>query len=201
VWLESKYGKKGKPKPDQTRETDSRTSKETARTKVDAGEQNAFDDRRNREPTEHKASDGNYLPDDVEFLKERIRTLEREKLEESKRNENRETMLFAQLAVKDKQISSWDELTQGIMKGLATGRLQPMLDTGVAPGGEREPRRHSAASHEEQDANVVTTTPAATTKPRSQKGTGKKPQRKKPANKKPPKWYEMPTIKNVLSRH
>ena len=41
------------------------------------------------------------LPTDIEFLKERIRTLEREKREEVERNEKREAKVFAELDVKN----------------------------------------------------------------------------------------------------
>lgn len=72
------------------------------------------------------------LPDNVAFLKQRIVTLEQEKQvevqryeREVERNEKREQELFEQLKVKDKQISAWDEISQGLTKGLATGQLRP----------------------------------------------------------------------------
>ncbi|NQT11121.1 MAG: hypothetical protein HQ582_00130 [Planctomycetes bacterium] len=105
------------------------------------------------------------LPDDTTFLKEMIRTLEREKSKEIERNEKREAKLFQQLEVKDKQISAWDEVTQGITKGLATGAIQPKLGSGMVPKDERQQGpESSAAPNERQVPEVIDATPAAPSK-------------------------------------
>lgn len=117
-WLEQTYGKKGAPLPQKNREVPQRAS---SRTNTPSAE----------EPTEQVSPEEgsepitSALPDDIEYLKERIRVLEREKQAEIKRNEDREQKLFAQLEVKDKQIAAWDEVSQGIAKALATGKLKP----------------------------------------------------------------------------
>ena len=127
VWLEAKYGTKGEPKPEQTEKADRRIEKGTPRRKSDKSERTASDGQKDTGESEHSEIDDAYLPDNTEFLKERIRTLEREKSLEIERNEKREAKLFQQLEVKDRQISAWDEVTQGITRGLATGLITPTL--------------------------------------------------------------------------
>jgi len=112
--LKSRYWKKGKPPKERANNTRSQSARR--------------DNESERQPPQ--ISSGISMQNDVEFLKERIRTLEREKREEAERAEKREANLFAQLEVKDKQISAWDEITQGTTKGLATGRIAPQIEEG-----------------------------------------------------------------------
>lgn len=94
------------------------------------GEPDRFQQRKTARRPQSKAVDQQekgLLPDDVDFLKERIRILQHEKEQEAERNEKREAKLFAQLEVKDRQISAWDEVSQGLTKALATGQLTPNL--------------------------------------------------------------------------
>jgi hypothetical protein len=194
AWLESTYGRRGEPKPVQATKTSKRIEIGSARTK--ANEREARSGR-----SEHSDNDDVYLPDDIEFLKERIRTLEREKVEESIRNEKREAKLFEQLEVKDKQISAWDEVTQGIMRGLATGAIQPTLVSGTTPKEERGTKQERPSTPEAgQHSRVIDAAPGVPKKPAAKKGSVRKPRQKKTTNKRLPKWYEMPTFKNVLTR-
>lgn len=122
----------------------------------------------------------NPLPDDVAFLKERIRTLERERREEAERNGQREAKLFEQLAVKDKQISAWDEVTQGLTKALATGQLKPDVGTVLlstpTPAETREVENAAV-----RDAEVVTkVTKATAVKPVSLRATERERRRRQP---------------------
>jgi len=219
-WLASKYGRKGNAKPDHLDNTDQDIDPRSTRTRVQKSDGKAPDDRNRHGASKHADNDGVYLPDDIEFLKERIRILEREKKEQQERNEKREAKLFAQLEVKDKQISAWDEVTQGLTKALATGQLTPTLLPGsTGQGGTREANAVNAEKRESVKSNkssvvdaeveIVEQQPAAskTAKTKAQrKGTKRKhpaPKEKKATAKKKtkqPKWYETPTLNRFLSR-
>ncbi|QDU42858.1 hypothetical protein Mal52_13270 [Symmachiella dynata] len=122
-----------------------------------------------------------FRSDDVEYLKERIRQLEREKQQEIERHDKIVSRLFEQLAVKDKQISAWDDVTQNITKGLATGQLQPRL-----PGAEATPtksqEREDPDTKPESGAEVIEVETAP--KKRTQTRTAAKPKKKSAAKKK-----------------
>ncbi len=164
-WLESKYGRKGEPKPEPKEAADRRIERDTRSSKSDKNPIEASDDRGGGDKDEPSGIDRVYLPNDVEFLKERIRTLEREKSKEIDRNEKREAKLFQQLEVKDRQISAWDEVTQGITRGLATGAIQPKLVSGMAPKDESGQESESPpAPHAAQAPEVIDATPAAPSK-------------------------------------
>lgn len=178
-FLEREFGQKGSPKP--SSQPEPKFHEEPTKRSDEKG-------------TERNSS----LPGDVEFLKQRIEVLERERREETERNEKREAKLFAQLEVKDKQISAWDELTQGLTKGLATGQL-----ISAPPNQKRE-------SVQPQSTNVVDATvsqqsPSSTNRPASKKTPKTKQgntRTKKPAKKKTvkqPKWNTFPTIKKLFS--
>ena len=198
TYLEQEYGFKGSPKPEK------QTSGPTPESPPEKH-------RTGTQPTtvESKKEEGSHtsLPNDVDFLKERIRSLEREKREETNRNEEREAKLFAQLEVKDKQISAWDEVTQGITKGLATGQL-----TIAAPAEQNaQPTSPSVVvpATEGQDASDgpmrKTTATATTTKPTQTGGNNptsrKSKPRPKPSKRKDrSKWNSFPTLKRIFSR-
>lgn len=173
-YLGQEYGLKGSPKPEK--------------------QQRANEAHRPSNTNESKegTTGSSYSLSDVEFFKERIRILEREKREEMERNERRETKLFEQLAVKDKQISAWDGVTQGLTKGLATGQLV----TANSERGERraDPEQGTAAAV--VDVTVSKTTPA--TKPRTKPSQSKKTARKKATQQ--PKWNSFPTLKKLFTQ-
>ena len=191
-WLEENYGLRSE---ETTAATDSETTKPKAQAQPDdeTTTKNA--------PVTEIEEPSSPLPDDVAFLKEMIRELRREKRDEMKRNEEREKKLFEQLAVKDKQISSWDEVTQGITRGLATGAIQPKLLRDVVPV-EEHPTEQERPSPPTQEhvSEVIDTTPETVKKAPTKKGSPKKSPTKKTAIPPQPKWYEMPTFKNALSR-
>ena len=118
-YLEQEYGRKGEPKPAKSHENVAVTSQ-----KVPNAAEN--------DPAEGQADGGKsqgspLLFRDAEFLLERVRTLEQLNQQEKQRHDRIVEKLFEQLDVKDKQISAWDEVTQGLTKGLATGQLAPRL--------------------------------------------------------------------------
>ena len=228
AWLESTYGRKGESKREQSQNTDGHTEEEFRRTKPNGTKRTFADEREGTNDPGHDTIDNMYLPDDTEFLKERIRTLEREKMDEIKRHEKRESKLFQQLEVKDKQISAWDEVAQGITKGLATGQIVSTLppgseeqsngsESGTEAGITRNQspadtgdKRHETSSIVE--AEVVErkrprmASTAKATPGRQQKATRKKqPARKKKKTKKPARntkkrnWLNTP-IGELLSR-
>lgn len=190
-YLEREYGLKGSPKPE----------KQPVSPAASSGSE-----KKGQPEVALQGSQTPVLPDDVEFLKERIRVLEQEKREEAERTAEREEKLFAQLEVKDKQISAWDEVTQGITKGLATGQLM------FAP--PQEGNSQSGSAEDEKvvvtvsDAEVVTST-KVTNPPRVNSSAGKMSgtSRKKSSakngattRKRRAKWNEFPTLKRFLSR-
>jgi hypothetical protein len=119
--------------------------------------------------------------------------------------------LFAQLEVKDKQISAWDEIMQAMTKGLATGQLLPQLQTGrptkaasndtVSANADRtavsdavevksrikQPKKGNAASRK-----AARPVPKTTTKKSAKRQSSKKKLTTKP------KWHEMPTFSRLL---
>lgn len=213
-FLEEEYGRKGEPKPDKSRAT-------TQASPVDTAGQQAPHGSPSVEHLESRgaASQPHSTTMDIEFWKERIVRLEKQVAEEKERHDRIVEKLFSQLAVKDKQISAWDEVTQGLTKALATGKIMPMLQTGN-PQRNPEPQPHDAASV--RDADVVTereptTAPEATTSSSAGKSqrrsarktstTAKRTRKKQPTkttNKKSPpskpQWYETPTINRLASR-
>ena len=115
-------------------------------------------------------------------------------------DKNRETKLFEQLAVKDKQISAWDELTQGLTRGLATGQLVPSLLSGPP---ESVPERSAATATDSpsqpvQDGTVVKDSSPATWK----KSSRKKRSKSKPKQKRSKTVFEKhtPTFHKLASR-
>ena len=159
------------------------------------------------------------LPTDLVFLKERIQTLEREKREEVERNEKREAKLFAELDVKNKQISAWDGITQGLTRALATGQIAPSLGT-VSTGTESKdavPREAYEATDvvdgeaDQPTPNVVRPTKVKASK-RSVASRSSHTKKRRSSTKSKPtnstsrkrahkhEWYEMPTLKRLLTR-
>ncbi len=151
--------------------------------------------------------------DDVEFLKERILKLEREKQQEIERHDQVVSRLFEQLAVKDKQISAWDDVTQNITKGLATGQLQPRPVSPEPPPTKSSPRRDerpdtNAAEVIDTIANTkapkrrkkkTSSQPKPATKPKKS-SVRAKPPNKSPRQKSKARWYETPTLNRFLRR-
>jgi hypothetical protein len=195
VWLESTYGRKGETKPELPQEPRPHFAKKPTNAKHDRGGGTKPEARGTDGEEDHSDADSSYLPDDIVFLKERIRTLEHEKTEEIERHERRETKLFQQLEVKDKQISAWDELSQGLTKALATGQLMPTALP--SPASARRSSQHSTAaeSKREQTRTVVVAEspePAAAgvhvaSAKKTEKGTGRKTRPRKPKAKTQPK--------------
>ena len=66
------------------------------------------------------------LPDDLPYLKARIHELERERREEKDAHDATVAKFWDEMAVKNKQIASWDKVTQGLTTRLATGALTPV---------------------------------------------------------------------------
>jgi hypothetical protein len=200
AYLEKRYGRKGTPKPQRVEPPAvANDSPNTTGTREKLAEERPVN------------NESNAMPNEVDYLKERIRTLERERREEAKRNEEREAKLFEQLAVKDKRISNWDEITQGLMRGLATGQLRPEAGNAVLTSPVAQEKR-GVADSDLREATVVEQDTKAST-PQQKKATntteGKSPSRNRtnPAGKKStnassekPKWYEMPTVNRFLSR-
>jgi hypothetical protein len=197
AYLSEHYGRRGSPKPQERKREVSNEFPEQA-----------------AESVQHKAAneqDADSLPHAVSFLRERIRTLEREKQQEIERHDKYVAQLFAQLEVKDKQISAWDEITQAMTKGLATGQLLPRLQTGRsarAPSNDTVPVNADQAAASDM---IEVTAPAKKQKKGnavSRKGshtgskvTVKKHAKRQPSKRKPtpkPKWHEMPTLSRLL---
>jgi len=138
-YLAKNYGLKGSPKPGKTtRNHPATTSPPPPKSSATAG--TAED--------EHDP-----LLNHVDFLKERIRALEKEKQQEIERHDKTVSRLFEQLAVKDKQISAWDDVTQNITKGLATGQLQPRLTATATQ--QNKPRREEPKEPEPEKSSKV----------------------------------------------
>lgn len=218
AWLESTYGRKGEPKPDQKDEVEEHAAKTGSAAVSDRREEeNESDDGSDAGRSKTGDAGSGYLPDDINFLKERIRTLEQEKLAEIQRNEAREAKLFEQLAVKDKQISAWDEVTQGITRGLATGQITALpggrerQSSSPVTGANVDSKRQSTAADRNEtsaveDGEVVEVKEPTKSKTKQQKSASRKKttatRKKKSSTKKPqkPKWYEMPTFRRLISR-
>ncbi|MBT6154956.1 MAG: hypothetical protein HOH82_09760 [Planctomycetaceae bacterium] len=188
-WLEQEYGRKGTPKPSKSQES-SGPSHHSTQQAEDSGSSSDTTPIPTIEPPLHG---------DIAFLHERIRTLEREKKDEAQRSDSREAKLFEQLAVKDRQISAWDEVTQGLTRGLATGQLVPSLLTGPSP---TTPARSVAnptdsPSQSVQDATVVKDSSPASRK----KSPAKKRSKSKPKQKRPKTAFEKhtPTFHKLAS--
>lgn len=179
-WLEREYGRKGTSRPARSRDHDKPSLQPTPELpKLD-------------QSTDTASSSKSSLPSEIVFLQERIRVLEREKKEEAERSEKREAKLFDQLAVKDKQINSWDEITQGLTRGLATGQLVPsLLGTGseTAPN-HPAPNVADSQAQPVQDATLVEHQSSAKPKPTK---------KKTPARSKPKRKQKRP--KGVFEKH
>ena len=160
------------------------------------------------------------------FLMERITTLERQMREERERHDQLVAKLFAQLEVKDNQISAWDDVTQGLTKALATGQLAPdfsrMLNAPANPSSESETDSAVVDVLTPQEEKEKSTEPepevqpqSAPTKPPTKPGPTRKRRpaksrtRKKTPKSKPtkakrkdpePKWWETPTFNKLLRR-
>jgi hypothetical protein len=167
-WLEREYGRKGESKAANSQETEPLSLRSAQQ--VQDSEQPAN--------SVLASTQESLLQSEITFMRERIKALEREKQEESARSENRESRLFEQLAVKDEQIHSWDELTQGLTRGLATGQLIPSLLSGRT---ETAPDRTVANSTESESPSVSNAT-IVEPHPRSKK---KPPKKKRPSTAKP----------------
>lgn len=202
-YLAETFGIKGSPKPSkQDRETPapSRTDRPS---QPKAGRS-----------VSRSNSESDSPPDDIEFFKDRIRILEQEKQREAERHDKLVANLFEQLAVKDRQISAWDDLTQNITKGLATGQLQPRLTqpdrptrkTGPSNGedSQKEPPSgvievNSTRTKRKPQKKARTKKRTSTSKPKAVKPKGKQARKtKKPATSH--NWYEMPTLTSLLRR-
>lgn len=120
-YLEEEYGRKGEPKP--AKSSENVEAKVTLQQVPNASKSDPAG--RHAGGTELKETP--LLLSDAEFLHERIQTLEQQNQQEKDRHDRIVEKLFEQLDVKDKQISAWDEVTQGLTKGLATGQLAPRL--------------------------------------------------------------------------
>lgn len=200
-FLESKYGRKGAPRPSTlVRPLSESISAEST-----------------RESKSQKSSrtSTNPLPDETTFLKGLIQNLEREKEQERQRHDQIVAKLFQQLEVKDKQISAWDGVTQGLTKALATGQITPNIDHLLAPT-----RTKDSVPSEDDDRRVVDASPVVTSTEEgsghTQKNTGRtktKPvnAKRKARNEKEPnsdsrssesksKWNTFPTFKKLFSR-
>ncbi len=210
AWLEEIFGQKGTPKPQSV----------LAHDQVPPAQRQQLLDNAADSRAENRGDSVTALPADVEFLKERIRTLEREKREEVERNERREAKLFAELDVKNKQIAAWDEISQGLTRALATGQITPRLQ-----GAEMTHREQSPANDVKRDrdpAVVPATVIQSGTASAGKEGspvieTMSSPHRRKSAgsgkrsiiSKKMAhsasrtggsKWYDMPTFKRIFTR-
>jgi len=178
AYLEEQFGVKGSPKRRKTRHTDDQFSDSTA-------------SQSHVKPNESSGEEGSgpaTLPNDTRFLKERILTLEREKQDEARRNAEREAKLFEQLAVKDRQISAWDEVTQGLTKALATGQLVPSL----LPASPEEPK--TPADTTATDADNPPTYHQTPSKTRTSS-------KRTPAKKRTKKKSQPPPPKSVFEKH
>ena len=188
-WLEREYGRKGTTKSAKSRDNDKPSAQPTP--KLAEPEQSI----------DTASSSESPLPSQIVFLQERILTLEREKKEEAARAGKREAKLFAQLAVKDKQIKSWDGITQGLTRGLATGQLVPSL---LRTGSDTAPNRPApdvadSQTQSVQDATLVEHQPPAKPKQTQEKTPARSKQR--PKQKRPKGVFEKhtPTFHKLAS--
>lgn len=207
-YLEQRFGRKGDPKPP------SRNSTPPAEPLPPTD-----DDQPEPRPAPQTTRDFN----DTDFFKERISALELEKQQERERHDRIVAKLFEQLEVKDKQISAWDEVTQGLTRGLATGQLTPSVllakpvadpDHGQASTRSDFQPDQPAAEYDTESTNVEVNTdvtdaadddniPAKRSSARrspSRKTKSSSTNHRQSAEKPKPKWYEMPTFKHFLSR-
>jgi hypothetical protein len=122
-FLQETYGRKGEPRP--------------SRSFMDA-DHNARAALSASQPSKSVEA----IADDTAYLKQIIRTLEQKQDQERARYDQIVEKLFEQLDVKDRQISAWDEVTQGLTKALATGQLKPTAGF-LPPGNERSEREPS----------------------------------------------------------
>jgi hypothetical protein len=121
--------------------------------------------------------------------------------------------LFQQLEVKDKQISAWDGVTQGLTKALATGQITPNIDHLLSPT-----RMKDNAASDDDDRRVVDASPIGTEEGSGHTQTNTGRTKRKTANAKrnarnekepnsdgqaptsKPKWNAFPTFKKIFSR-
>jgi len=188
-YLEKKFGRKGAPRPDDAEHESQHNGMRDPVAKVPGSKSEDV----GRDHRDNSAS----LVTDVDFLKERIRVLEREKQREQERHDEIVAKLFAQLAVKDKQISAWDEVTQGLTRGLATGQITPILRSGAPQEPVRQGDAETAAAESpprttadavgkdapRQPTGMEGTSQPASKQTRSASRTGGQSQRKRSARK------------------
>ena len=121
TWLDAQYGRKGTSKPHKAKDD---AGEKEAQSPEHQRSSQGRNERESGSRGEPKAKTGS---DHIDFLENQIEMLEREKQQERKRHDTIVAKLFEQLSVKDKQISAWDDVTQGLTKALATGQLTPQL--------------------------------------------------------------------------
>ena len=119
-FLQETYGRKGEPRP--------------SRSFMDA-------DRNTRAaPSASQPSKSvEAIADDTAYLKQIIRTLEQKQGEERTATIKLWRNYSSSSTSKHRQISAWDEVTQGLTKALATGQLKPTA--GFLPTGNERPER------------------------------------------------------------
>jgi len=144
-FLEAKYGRKGAPRP-------------SALAQQPAESIPAESAKESQSPKLSRASNDSE-PGETALLKRIIQNLEHEKEQERKRHDQIVAKLFQQLDVKDKQISAWDEVTQGLTKALATGQITPNIDHLLAGAGTKESVANDVGNTRVVDASPVTAVP------------------------------------------
>lgn len=203
-WLDAKYGPKGTPKPRKAKGDPGENEAQSPEHQGPSQGRNQSESGSRGEPERRIGSD------DVDYLKNQIQMLEQEKQQERKRHDTIVGKLFEQLAVKDKQISAWDDVTQGLTKALATGQLAPQL-----PGTSRTADQSGLAStvapkatnNEDGPPAVVDVNPTTSSKksdsPRNQVSRSRKPAPRKPSKRKssPNKKTPAAKSKNIFEKH
>ena len=200
-FLEEKYGRKGTPRP----------------TTLSQLPSESISPESTREPKRQKSPQARThpLPEETAFLRGAIQSLEREKEQERQRHDQIVTKLFQQLDVKDKQISAWDEVTQGLTKALATGQITPNVDHLLAAGRTREGVAKDGGERRVVDASPVmmateegtghTQKDSARTKTKPVTAKHKTRNEREPTSdvqspKPKPKWNAFPTFKKIFTR-
>lgn len=160
-WLEQEFGRKESSRRPRPREFKNSTP------------QSDIEPEESGPAVQVESSMHSRLLDEIATLKERLHNLDLEKRHESERSEKREQKLFEQLAVKDKQISSWDEITQGLARGLATGQLVPSLTSSQYQPSASNPDSSTTDSDTTQVASVVQPKHRASAKKKTSAKTSK----------------------------
>lgn len=205
-YLEQKYGRKGEPRPAVREEMLQHVSADSER----------------RPESDRKAAASEQFPNDAAFLKELVRTMQSEKQEERERHDRIVAKLFGELDVKNRQISAWDEVTQGLTKALATGQIAPNVEFLLPRGQKTGPTAIQDVAVVQGDRNKAATNAEAirTQHPpsKSNRGTETAPRKakqkpttnthrdraeKRPEKQREPrkaKWNEFPTFRKFFSR-